>query len=380
MRNCRRKGTVGRSAGIAGLCVLALCPAGAFAATANTRIKRVFYEAGPAEVNQVTISLSGENYLVPTRGYGHRPARLCGGGGHGDLSRSRDHRHDRERRRWCRQHHERNFDALDTIGRRRPRLAPGRLRERHAAWEQGSRHPCRWRRRRLHRRPRRQGRRRVLWDGNDTVMGDIADSIAADCETSIAVAFPRLGRPGRPLAPLPRPKPCSGRRDTHAGSRRLHEGQAGQPGNDRLSGTALGDNLFGLQGDDFLKGLQGDDCLFGGVGSDRLAGIAGRRPAARGRQRPRRRRPRPSRRKQRQRPARRTARSRPAPGARERPADRRRWTQPLLAGSGNDRLNGLNGSVDRLNCGSGHDRARADRLDRVRGCEQVRRGASRSRR
>lgn len=37
--------------GIAALCVLALSPAAAVAATANTRIKRVFYTAGPGEVN-----------------------------------------------------------------------------------------------------------------------------------------------------------------------------------------------------------------------------------------------------------------------------------------------------------------------------------------
>ena len=45
----------------------------------------------------------------------------------------------------------------------------------------------------------------------------------------------------------------------------------------------------------------------------------------------------------------------------------------ITGGAGNDVLNGINGSVDRLNCGRGRDRALADGFDRVRGCEQVRR-------
>jgi hypothetical protein len=32
----------------------------------------------------------------------------------------------------------------------------------------------------------------------------------------------------------------------------------------------------------------------------------------------------------------------------------------------------VNGSLDQLNCGSGRDIVRADRVDRVRGCEHVR--------
>jgi hypothetical protein len=32
----------------------------------------------------------------------------------------------------------------------------------------------------------------------------------------------------------------------------------------------------------------------------------------------------------------------------------------------------VNGRFDRLNCGRGRDTARADRIDRVRGCERVR--------
>jgi hypothetical protein len=68
MRHRRRNGTVGLSGGVAGLCVLALFPTGAFAATANTRIKRVFYDGGPAEVNKLTISLSGGNYKLSDPG------------------------------------------------------------------------------------------------------------------------------------------------------------------------------------------------------------------------------------------------------------------------------------------------------------------------
>ena len=42
MRHQRPNGIVGQSAGVAALCVFALFPAGAFAGTASTRIKRVF--------------------------------------------------------------------------------------------------------------------------------------------------------------------------------------------------------------------------------------------------------------------------------------------------------------------------------------------------
>ena len=45
----------------------------------------------------------------------------------------------------------------------------------------------------------------------------------------------------------------------------------------------------------------------------------------------------------------------------------------LDGGPGNDFLRGKGGGKDRLDCGPGHDKATADRKDRVRGCERVKR-------
>jgi hypothetical protein len=40
---------------------------------------------------------------------------------------------------------------------------------------------------------------------------------------------------------------------------------------------------------------------------------------------------------------------------------------------GRDVLLSVDGSSERIDCGRGHDRARVDRVDRVSGCERVRR-------
>ena len=54
--------------GIVSLCALAALPATAFGATANISIKRVWYAAGPAEVNDLTVSLSGADFLLSDPG------------------------------------------------------------------------------------------------------------------------------------------------------------------------------------------------------------------------------------------------------------------------------------------------------------------------
>jgi hypothetical protein len=86
-------------------------------------------------------------------------------------------------------------------------------------------------------------------------------------------------------------------------------------------GLALGDSLRGLGGDDVLIGLGGAGCLTGGTSNDSLRGDAG--------------------------------------------VDR------FDGGAGNDAIN----SRETVNCGLGRqDRVTADRVDRVIGCEIVRRG------
>ena len=90
---------------------------------------------------------------------------------------------------------------------------------------------------------------------------------------------------------------------------------------DTLRGGAAGDRMLGLRGRDRLIGRGGDDCLAGGAGDDTLRGGAGR--------------------------------------------------DVLKGGRGDDRINARDGSFDVVDCGSGRDRARVDRVDRVRRCERT---------
>ena len=92
---------------------------------------------------------------------------------------------------------------------------------------------------------------------------------------------------------------------------------------DRLRGTSGGDRMRGRAGADLLLGEQGPDCLEGQDGRDRLRGGAG--------------------------------------------------TDVLRGGRGRDRLMARGGGRDTLDCGPGRDVAIADRRDRVRRCEKVRR-------
>jgi hypothetical protein len=93
---------------------------------------------------------------------------------------------------------------------------------------------------------------------------------------------------------------------------------------DTMNGFAAGDRLDGLGGKDLLRGNAGQDCLFGRRGRDRLKGGAGR--------------------------------------------------DLLNGGGGNDVLDVRKGGRDRANCGAGRrDLVLADKRDRLRRCEQVRR-------
>ena len=103
----------------------------------------------------------------------------------------------------------------------------------------------------------------------------------------------------------------------------------GTPAADKLKGTTFGDRLLGLAGDDLLVGGNRDDCLFGGRGNDRLRGDAG------------------------------ADRLHGGPGV-----DR------LDGGAGRDRLDSRDGRREVVRCGTGRDRVRADRRDRLIGCER----------
>jgi PKD repeat protein len=106
----------------------------------------------------------------------------------------------------------------------------------------------------------------------------------------------------------------------------------GGRGDDRLSGSAGSDTLLGGDGDDsitgggdkdYLLGGYGDDDLVGGAGNDRVSGGAGR--------------------------------------------------NTIRAGAGHDAIKAYNGNEDVIFCGPGSDRVIADRIDKLRGCEKIRR-------
>jgi hypothetical protein len=101
----------------------------------------------------------------------------------------------------------------------------------------------------------------------------------------------------------------------------------GTAGRDSFTGTENGDDIRGGGGRDRIAGKGGDDCLRGGRGADRIIGGAG---------------------------------------------------EDSLAGNrGRDRIKAADGERDRVRCGrSRHDRARVDPLDRVRGCEHLRRAGA----
>lgn len=89
-----------------------------------------------------------------------------------------------------------------------------------------------------------------------------------------------------------------------------------------ILGTLVGDLLRGTGAADVIRGLAGDDVIRGLAGNDRLDG---------------------------------------GPGANR-----------YVAGAGNDRVKATNSARDKVSCGPGRDTVRADRRDRLKGCEVVR--------
>ena len=237
--------------------------------------------------------------------------------------------------------------------------------------------------------------------GIDSVVADALDTVAADCEFVDRPGGASRGPQRQPgLGFLPR-----------LGNAACQISRVGTLGDDTIIGTPRGDNLFGLAGNDTLDGAGADDCLFGGEGVDRLTGGTGsdRLHGDRGGD-----------------IMRGAAGSDGLLGGSGNDAinggsgrdgalggsgrDRLRGAgggDQLSGGSGNDRLSGgsggdrlfgdsgndrivagsgrnrlsggagrdvldsRNGRRDSVNCGSGRDRARADRVDRVRRCERT---------
>ena len=99
-----------------------------------------------------------------------------------------------------------------------------------------------------------------------------------------------------------------------------------------MVGTAGPDVFNGLGGNDVLKGLDGNDTLNGGKGNDVLKGGPGNDKLVGG------------------------------PGK-----------DAFDAGTGNDTVNSADGTKETVNCGAGKDKVIADKLDKLNGCESVKR-------
>jgi Ca2+-binding RTX toxin-like protein len=93
----------------------------------------------------------------------------------------------------------------------------------------------------------------------------------------------------------------------------------GGPGRDKLKGQKGNDVLTGGAGDDVLIGGPGNDKLNGGKGNDTLTGNGGK--------------------------------------------------DSLVGGPGNDTINARDGRAEFVKCGSGKDKIKADKKDRLSGCE-----------
>jgi dienelactone hydrolase len=148
--------------------------------------------------------------------------------------------------------------------------------------------------------------------GTETMRAGCADMGPDNCGPGV---YSFVADAQTPDVPGAEPDPCGGIEPLRA----CPFEQIGGRKRDKLRGTPADDLLRGRGGGDVLRGKGGRDCLSGGAGADRLQG---------------------------------------GPDS-----DR------IKGGRGPDRLNAKDGDGDTVRCGPGHDRARVDRKDRVRGCE-----------
>src|SRR3954471_1528390 len=67
--------------GLVSVCALFVLPASALGATASVSIKRVYYAAADAEVNDLAISLSGADFVLSDSGASIAASPPCSGSG-----------------------------------------------------------------------------------------------------------------------------------------------------------------------------------------------------------------------------------------------------------------------------------------------------------
>ncbi|HEX6713374.1 MAG TPA: putative Ig domain-containing protein [Thermoleophilaceae bacterium] len=114
--------------------------------------------------------------------------------------------------------------------------------------------------------------------------------------------------------------------------------KAGTARADTLRGTAAGDLIRGGRGSDKISGLAGDDCLFGQAGSDTLSGGAGKDRLDGG------------------------------PGNDKLIGGKGKDT--FVGGGGSDTINSKDGVAEKVNCGKGRDKVKADKRDKLTACEK----------
>lgn len=107
---------------------------------------------------------------------------------------------------------------------------------------------------------------------------------------------------------------------------------------DVLTGTKVGDLIRGGRGNDRISGGAGDDCLFGQAGNDTLSGGAGKDKLDGG------------------------------PGKDKLTGGKGKDT--FTAGAGNDTIVSRDGIAEKVNCGKGRDKVKADKKDKLKSCEK----------
>jgi len=145
-------------------------------------------------------------------------------------------------------------------------------------------------------------------------MTDLAGSASAAFTVTVAAA-PAAATPiaapiATPVFKNPTSKPPKDCSKTRRGTKRAN----------RLNGTAGSDRILGGAGNDTIDGKAGNDCLFGEAGNDRITGGKGK--------------------------------------------------DTISGGAGNDRIDSRDGVKETIDCGKGRDRVRADKSDKLVGCEK----------
>jgi Ca2+-binding RTX toxin-like protein len=144
-----------------------------------------------------------------------------------------------------------------------------------------------------------------------------------------------LGTVCDPVEPVP---PLVGRCVNQRQGTRGEDSLLGTAQGDTLNGFGSADSLYGFAGADCLNGGPGDDWLVGGQGDDVIHGDAGADVLLGG-----------------------DGNDIIATGSGK--------SLTVDAGAGNDTVNARNGKRETIVCGAGHDTVKADKRDKLKGCE-----------